>query len=70
MFPPQLNRGYTLAWQTGQIPAKQGVCLFPADYKDSPVGLLDPQEAGKKKHVSIDGRDCLLPSVGTACVNS
>ena len=36
MFPPQLNRGFTLAWQTGQIPAKQGVCLFPADYKDSP----------------------------------
>ena len=36
MFPPHLNYGYTLAWQTGQIPAKQGVCLFPTDYKDSP----------------------------------
>ena len=71
MFPPHLNYGYTLAWQTGQIPAKQGVCLFPTDYKDSPSRLLDRQEAkSKKKHVGIDGRDRLLPSVGTSCVNS
>ena len=51
------------------------VCLFPADYKDSPddrpAYCSNPQEASyKKKLVSIDGRDCLLPSVGTPCVNS
>ena len=60
------------AWlQTGQIPAKQGLLVsrglqgFPAARP-----LLDLQEATQKKLVSIDGRDCLLPSVGTLCVNS
>ena len=49
MFPPQLKRGFTLAWQTGQIPAKQGVCLFPTDYKDSPARPARSARSGKKK---------------------
>lgn len=46
----KLNGGYTQqVRRTGQIPAKQRVCLFPTDYKDSPARLKDPQEKQQKE---------------------
>ena len=56
------------AWlQTGQIPAKQGLLVISGlqGFPRYSAALLDLQEASQKKLVSIDGRDRLLPPVGT-----